>query len=281
MWQRSFVALGTPVLVSCADEHAAGQLDLLTASYPAAMAAPGLRFELVHVEAWQVRRQGVTIHAGSVLTDALGALELSLYDSLVAASGPGWLLHASAVGRAGSALVLAGSSGAGKTTMAFELLGRAGTGYVGDEYVRIDADGDAHGLLRPLILKKMPALKSMPARPGFRCAALPAPSGSDAAEVALVVPPTLLLGNPPHVAALVHLRHGPLATPGLRRLHAGEALATFWPCTWRPDKQALQLAGELVAKLPAYSLVARSVEESLGYLDRLWACCEQHSRATQ
>jgi hypothetical protein len=76
-----------------------------------------------------------------------------LQDHLVEQCTGGILLHAAAVARGKRSLLLAGTTGAGKTTLATWLVQR-GCDYLTDELVWVDASGTRlHGFARPLHLK--------------------------------------------------------------------------------------------------------------------------------
>jgi len=75
-------------------------------------------------------------------------------EHLIRACTGGVLLHAAAVARAGKALVLAGKTGAGKTTLATWLVCR-GFDYLSDELLCLDTQAmSVNGFARPLHLKK-------------------------------------------------------------------------------------------------------------------------------
>jgi hypothetical protein len=61
-------------------------------------------------------------------------------------------IHAGAVGHAGGALVLPGSSFTGKTTLVAALV-RAGATYYSDEYAVLDSDGLVHPYAKPLSIR--------------------------------------------------------------------------------------------------------------------------------
>lgn len=75
-----------------------------------------------------------------------------LQDHLVQQCTSGILIHAAAVARGGRSLLLAGKTGAGKTTLATWLV-RRGFDYLTDELVWVDDGARLHGFARPLHLK--------------------------------------------------------------------------------------------------------------------------------
>jgi hypothetical protein len=277
VWQHAFTALGTDVLVASDDEECARALELLTASYPPAAAAPTLTFEIVHDHGWSVLRRGVAAHGViarpcATRAEALGAFELSLYEGLVACAGPGWILHASAVSREQKALLLAGPSGAGKSTMTLALLSSGTVSYVGDEYVRVDERGDVDGLARPLMFGRGPTLAT-PHNFAFRRCTLRAGRGEGEAVVLLPPAARVALGRS-RAAAVVCLAHSPEKPAGVRRLSPGEALTALWHCTWRASQPDLELATSLSSRLPAFALVTHDVEQARADLEELWQRCE-------
>jgi hypothetical protein len=86
--------------------------------------------------------------------DALFEIFESELHHLVAAFAPARLfLHAGVVGWRGRAIVLPGSSFAGKSTLVTALV-RAGATYYSDEYAVLDTKGRVHPFARPLSLRE-------------------------------------------------------------------------------------------------------------------------------
>jgi len=138
-------------------------LDRLYAGYPRDMDRPAdATVRLFATRPWR-RWLRPSVHIGGdfVVPDALplplsmGLLAAEMAMNLQVALG--WrrhmLLHASAVARAGRAVILSGESGSGKSTLA-ALLGETDWRLMGDEFTLIDpASGDALAFPRAVSLK--------------------------------------------------------------------------------------------------------------------------------
>ena len=100
-----------------------------------------------------VYRDDVVLYEDASAAGASAILLEKLQDHLVQHCTSGILLHAAAVARGGRSLLLAGKTGAGKTTLATWLV-RRGCDYLTDELVWVDASGTRlRGFARPLHLK--------------------------------------------------------------------------------------------------------------------------------
>lgn len=146
MLVRRFRALTTDVEVVAEGRELAAILGGLVATYPDAGGEPALRYQ---VDARLVVRGNAVVRTCDHPLDAVAAFELDLYQEVVAGCGDGIVLHAATVVAAGRAVVLAGASGAGKTTLALALFDR-GADYVTEECTLIRADGTVLGLARPI-----------------------------------------------------------------------------------------------------------------------------------
>ena len=92
------------------------------------------------------------ISAAETVSDAALAAVKALDDALVRKLGSLRAVHAGAVALKGRALLIPGSSHAGKSSLVAELL-RAGAVHLSDEYALIDDVGRVHGYPRPLLLR--------------------------------------------------------------------------------------------------------------------------------
>jgi hypothetical protein len=92
--------------------------------------------------------------------------------------GPGVAVHAGVVGWNGAAILIAGPSRAGKTTLVKELLKR-GAVYFSDEYAFLDESGWVHAYPRALLLRDGTGSRSpaLPSEWNARVASSPAPVG--------------------------------------------------------------------------------------------------------
>jgi len=111
-------------------------------------------------------------------------------------------IHAGAVLIEGRALLLPGSSHAGKSSLVAELL-RRGASHFSDEYALIDSEGRVHSYLRPLLLRKGGPLQT------------------------LVLPEELNAGfavHPAHVGWILALDYSPGAVWEVQKVSQGEAV---------------------------------------------------------
>jgi hypothetical protein len=166
-------------------------------------------------------------------------------------------VHGAAVVGARGAALLAGASGAGKSTTALAAA-EAGLGYVGDDYCAVALRGpevhalyavgkvDAAGLRR---VAAGAAASDGPAHAGGMrvLSGGPTPDGKH-----LVVPPGLTRSAPLVSIVLPHFGTGPLAPAS--RAEALRALATSILLLPRSTQADLDALGELVRALPAYRL---------------------------
>lgn len=149
-----------------------------------------------------------------------GGLDTADVEAVLAAAvraaideSPHLLLHAGAVVRDGSAIVLPGASGEGKSTMTAACL-RRGLGYVSDEMVALDLrSGDVTGLRRPLMLTPW----------STRALGLGEHRGPGKAAVAPEALTATTVVHPVRVAHVVVARHGAVATT-LAPMGAGAVL---------------------------------------------------------
>lgn len=101
------------------------------------------------------------VKAGTVLlSDAALAAVKALDDSVVHRMKSFRAVHAGAVLIEGRALIIPGSSHAGKSSLVAELLSR-GASHFSDEYALIDKQGKVHSYPRPLLLRNGAPLQSL------------------------------------------------------------------------------------------------------------------------
>jgi hypothetical protein len=219
-------------------------------------------------------RDGVPCAPAEAPCDLLLQLEMELLHDATTSVPPGWFLHAGAIepaGRAGHvrrAIVLVGASGAGKSTMTLALVAR-GARYVSDELVLID-DAGVSGLARPIGFDP-PFTRALPA--GFRRLEHPAPEPIPGGGRAVMVhpPAASIVRGPIELGAIVALRHAPAEAPSLTRLAARDALALAWAETRRKDEDGLTRALATLARVPAYALITRAIDEACEAIQSLAA----------
>jgi hypothetical protein len=240
----------------------------MTSTYDAAPAkeSQAILYE-VRAHPPRVQRQGEVVFEAETEDDLVPWLELDWYERAIDACRDNWVLHAACVERGGRALVLAGPSGAGKTTLAWALLAR-GAGYLSDECTAIDGRG-AIGLSRPLSFAEGELPSALP--PGFAAGGYPFTKrdGQAAWSEHLRPPHDRVRREALPVAALICLRHAPQEPPSVRPLTAAEALLALWPLTFEPSFAGLSHAVAALQRTPVFALTTRDVAGALGELDRL------------
>ena len=152
--------------------------------------------------------------AVSTLHDAALAVVKALDDAVVHRMKKFRAVHAGAVLIEGSALVIPGTTHAGKSSLVAELL-RRGASHLSDEYALIDSEGRAHSYPRPLLLRNGRPMQSLvlpeelnssfvshPAPVGWILAVDYVPSGEwDVQEISQSSAVMILLRNTPHEMA--------------------------------------------------------------------------------
>ncbi len=261
MWRRELRALALDVAIESHIPGLAPELEARFATYPDA-ARVEIAYELAPPAL--LLRDGSELYAGEVALDALSALELDLF-ARAAASAPGaCVLHAAALERDGSGLLLAGASGQGKSTMTLALMGQ-GAGYLTDELAAVHPSGEVIGLRRPVGVAE---LIGQP--PGSVHHARGLSDGGVPWSSALVHPAPSQLRSSAQVRAVIDLVHAPHRASSLLRLSAGEGLAALWEQALTRSDAALVCLEALVGRVPAYRLTTRSIGEALEALAPVW-----------
>jgi hypothetical protein len=110
--------------------------------------SPGSTVRRYHLPYLFHMRLGRTLE----LAEALAAWEMYLHLTIAEHARARVFVHAGAIGWRGSALVIAGRTHTGKSTLVAALV-RAGATYYSDEYAVLDANGRVHPYLRPISLR--------------------------------------------------------------------------------------------------------------------------------
>jgi hypothetical protein len=148
---------GATARLEADDATAAKVLDFLCAAMATAQSTEGaVTFRLgpgTSPDSIAVYRDDLAIYEDPSTGGASAFLLEKLQDHLIQHCTSGILLHAAAVACGERSLLLAGETGAGKTTLATRLV-RNGVDYLTDELVWVDATGtQLRGFARPLHLK--------------------------------------------------------------------------------------------------------------------------------
>jgi hypothetical protein len=120
---------------------------------PGRSGRPRRHYALVHApDGVRVEAEGTTLGQALSHRGALDALESDLQLFVAQHSREFVFVHAGVVGVRGKALLLPGTSGAGKTTLVQALL-KAGATYYSDEYALLDSRGQVHPYPRALSVR--------------------------------------------------------------------------------------------------------------------------------
>ena len=149
---------------------------------PGRAGRPRRAYALVHgADGVLVTSDGVTLGRGLSHLGALDVLESDLQLFVAQHSRAFVFVHAGVVGFQGRALMLPGTSGAGKTTLVRALL-EAGATYYSDEYALLDSHGRIHPYPRALSVRSADGQKDrVPVSPAL------APIGTEPLPLGFVV----------------------------------------------------------------------------------------------
>ena len=264
MWARTFRALTTNVSLEVHGDRFVRVMDALTRTYGPAAGPADLRFRIESAPYMRVYCDDELDYGTETAIDLPPAFELGLY-SRVMASYRGCLLHAAAVATPAGAIVVAGESGAGKTTLALALLARGGR-YISEECVGLDASGVVAGLARPINV--LP--DDIASVRGFDTHDYEIRSRSGAIRRhALVLPaPERIHAGACPLSLLIRLRYEPDEPTRMVRLSSSRGLSELWTCRMRAGADALAAATRALGRFPVYELRASSVAGALEAIDR-------------
>ena len=169
-------------------------------------------------------------------------------------------LHAGVVVRDGEALLLAGDSGVGKTTLVLELLSRRPEWtYYSDDLAPIrDADGLIEAFPKPLSIKDRNRWGGVSGR-------WPVPGWVASPEDAFRAPPSIFgrYGGPPVPAGrLYFLERSAEPEAEVFPLTAAEATLRCLPYAGRPGKRTLTALARLCRQTPAFRLTSNKPESA-------------------
>lgn len=266
---RAVRVLATDVAVAIDDdlplaEVAHGLLD----AYAPAEGEPQLSYRLRGGARPALERSGAPDIGVDDARDVVPRFELELYRQVTARAPAGWLLHAAALWIDGGAVVIAGPSGAGKTTLALALLGR-GAGYLTEEVALVDSSGGVTGLARPVhLMADDPRRAMVPAE--WRQLAYPI-RGVDGprAHVIAVPPPRAIRHGAAPLRAIVRVQYRPGAPGGAVAPGASAMMMSLWAATLRPDRAALDTAATILQRWTAHELTTRGVEQAVAAVDEV------------
>jgi hypothetical protein len=262
-WPRRFAALGTVVELQATDAETRATLSAMTGTYSQTGAEPDLCYRFAAADGWRLWRNREEVCLCEHALDMPPMFEVDLHRQLLQRSVDRWLLHAGAVADERGAVLLAGDSGAGKTTLTLAMTA-AGMRYLSDELVAIDTDLHVQGMCRPLALPPdVPVPRSF-----LRATVTVRGAGGEPVETTLVHPPAerLCHGPAPGVAIVV-LRFAPHLEPDIEAIRPGDALERAWRHALGPGPQAFAIAADAVRRLPVWSLVTRNVPDAVAAIE--------------
>ena len=254
----SFQVLDQTVHISCDDDATADVVRANFAALPRACdtAWSDLDYTLVRApdgEGYLLQRDGHAPVPAADLCELLFHLEKDLIIGLQWRRPELLYLHAAALECEGQAWLLAGDSGAGKSTTAWGLL-HHGFRYLSDELSPVDLETMAvHAYPHALCFKRPPpASYPFPARRAIdldRTLHLP-----------VAALPADLAGAPCPIGGLIFVQHDPaLREPVLRRLHAAEAGARAYVTTLNAlahSRHGMDAIVGLAKSIPCWSLAS-------------------------
>ena len=118
-----------------------------------------MRVRQAGADRWSIDRDGLDLHDEISPADLVTALRRSIEEVVSRRSPTHVFLHAGVVARDGGALVIAGRSRSGKSSLVASLI-RQGALYLSDEFAPVDGAGLVHPFPRPLGIR--PNRRDMP-----------------------------------------------------------------------------------------------------------------------
>ena len=144
---------GLTVEIHCAAEPCMAGTDALTALFPRAddAANADLRFCFTHeCRAIHLTCNDALLWQGEDAGEVIAAFEWAFYNRVIAMLYPEFIsLHAACIGMNGQAIIFAGESGSGKSSLCTAALLDGGA-YLSDEYTLLDGEGRIQAFPRPL-----------------------------------------------------------------------------------------------------------------------------------
>ena len=261
----TFQVLAQTVRIACDDATLAPVLRANFAALPAAdaFAEPDLDYRACRHpqgDGWLLLRHGHPPVAAPDLCELLYHLEKDLIIALQLRQPALLHLHAAALEFQGQAWLLAGDSGAGKSTTAWGLL-HHGFNYLSDELSPVDLETLAvHAYPHALCLKRRPP--GGPALPEDRLLDL----GRTLHVPVAALPAAVGAPSPCPLAGMLFVRHDPqLREPALRPLHPAEAGARLYVTTLNAlahARHGMDAVVGLAKSVPSWSLSTAGLDDS-------------------
>ena len=261
MWTAAFRALGTNVRLQTADTELVPTLRSLVGTYGPPAHGPNLTYRFETGPSHDLWRDEELIYVAKQKIELPPAFEWDLYQRLIAISRDNWVLHSAALAIDGGALLLVGPSGGGKSTLSLALLGRQAA-YLSDEYAVVKRDGLVRGVARPISFG-IEGLAIAPP-PDFQVNTYPICTSDGTVRHHFLVhpPPAQVLHDPLPLRLIVLLNRVSPEQLALRPLSAAVALREVWASSITADREALDVAGELLGQHRVHQLDAGDIEHT-------------------
>ena len=240
----SLDALGMAIEVDCHSEQLVDIITPLLAAHPPPATSPDHRFEVWDDDGITVTQDGHVLVDRAGVDRAVNGLITGITVLVILAEREGLLLHGGAVAERGSAVLIGGGSGAGKSTTTVELLAE-GMSFLTDELVELDPGaGSVRGFPRPIGLEG-------PAR-SWRPQLRP-PWAGDEELHRWPVPPRSLgsIVERAQLELVVHLEYTEAATTTIDPLDPLEALGRLCSSVFNRDRVTASTLTELAELLSA------------------------------
>lgn len=208
----------------------AAALNQLLASLPEAVGLP--EFDCTfssNGSEIEVRLLDGRILRGATVWDAFYALESWFYDDVLPSSRDGFIIHAAGltVRDSGQAVILAGPSRSGKSTLALGLTGGGSFNYLSEEAVGLTLEGNVMPYPKPFRIR-FGLERTVTGRPGWLH------GGLTEKGIRYVFPPAVVLGAPearPPLRYVIFPEFVRDRGAGLVELNPAETLARLATCT--------------------------------------------------
>jgi hypothetical protein len=254
---RRFNAAGLGIQVHLGLAKLEASLDALVGTYGPPNGSIDLDYYLAcqgHLDVW---RNEERLRASPTAEDVLDVFALDFYRTLLRRTPSTLVLHAACVAWKEHALVLAGESGQGKSTLCHALVER-GARYLSDEWTLFDDGPLASGITRPLSLELDASDTRLRA---FR-------ASRESNEVLLHPSESDIAHNPVPLHTLVILERDSNQN-GLFPLNSDEKCAALAKHTLRASRGSVTILSQLVARVPTFLLKGGTVLHNTHLLEEL------------
>ena len=277
MLSLRFCALDRTIALDCSVDELTEAFTAICATYRETSATADVRYTVVCGESFELWRDGCLLSSSAAAIDLAAAFELDLYEQLIAPLTGQWVLHAGAFAIGENAVVVAGESGAGKSTITLAMLAR-GARYLSDEAALLDAVGGGS--------EEAPTVRGLPRPIGFSAATLPKVLPDCVRRLGYAIRladerhayHTLLHPRadaieyrPLPLGTVVLLRPSSVSTAArLVRYSKADALTALWRHSINPPNAAsFAVAAHVCARTPVFYLESGGVDDACAVLEKL------------